>query len=463
MQEYRTLYISFVAFFATIAGLLFGFDTAIISGALKFILIDLNIDKSNFILQEFIVSSVPLGAFIGSIISKYSSNLLGRKKSISVTSILFSLGTIISICQNNVDTVIIGRLIMGLGVGLSSMIVPMYLSEISPFSIRGTIVFCYQLAVTIGLLLAFLTNYVFSISGNWRHMFLIGLFPSIILLFGTFILPESPRWLVIKNKLSEAKYVLNKLLGNDKLVNKQLEDIKFSSSSKNSFSFFYFFHKPISTITLFCILMFALQQLSGINVIMYYSPTIYQQAGFYNTKQQLLAALLNGFVFVIFTAFGAWLVDRIGRRKLLMIGLAGMFLCLLTLSLLYNKYTIFAHSDYKMFLSIISIIGHITFFAISLGPLPYLIMSELFPLKMREYGMAIASCSNWGFNVIVSSTFLSLVNLFNMSYTFLFYSFFVFIGLIFCFFFMPETKGISLEKIERNIFSNIKIRFIGNL
>jgi len=221
MEKYRITYILCVAFFATIAGLLFGFDTAIISGSLKFILSDLNIDKEDFVLQEFIVSSVPIGAFLGAIFSRLSSDVIGRKKSIAITSILFSLGTLIAVSSNSIKTVIIGRLIMGLGVGLSSMIVPMYLSEISPIKIRGALVFCYQLSVTMGLLVAFITNYVFADSGSWKCMFLIGLFPSLILLIGTFILPESPRWLVIKNKFYEAKQVLKLLIKNNNLIKKE--------------------------------------------------------------------------------------------------------------------------------------------------------------------------------------------------------------------------------------------------
>jgi MFS family permease len=157
------------------------------------------------------------------------------------------------------------------------------------------------------------------------------------------------------------------------------------------------------------------------------------------------------------------MVDKIGRRKLFIIGSLGMFSCLAILSFAYNNVCLeLFSSNFKMIMSFLSITGHIIFFAISLGPLPYLVMSELFPLKIKDWGMAIASCSNWGFNVIVSSTFLSLVNFFSISCTFLFYALFVLLGLIFCFFFMPETKGISLEKIEKNIYSGKKIRFLGN-
>ena len=459
MKEYRTSYVARIAFFAAITGLLFGFDTAIISGALKFVMRDLSINDTDIVLQEYIVSAVPFGALIGATLSKMSSLLIGRKFSILVTSVLFSIGTLIAVMGNSVDTLIIGRFLMGLGVGLSSMIVPMYLSEISPPSIRGRLVFCYQLAVTIGLLSAFVTNYIFSSSENWRYMFLVGLFPSLLLLFGTFILPESPRLLVMKRKYSEARKVIAKIIGDSPLVDKQLEEIKSVNTSQSSFITLLL--KPMAPVTILCILIFAFQQLSGINVIMYYSPTIYQKAGFAETSEQLLASLLNGLVFVIATAISTWIVDKVGRRKLFFVGSIGMFFCLIMLGMIYNG--IFDNYALKsrMFLAISAILGHIVFFAVSLGPLPYLIMSELFPLKMKDSGMALASCSNWGFNVAVSASFLSLVNSFTIAYTFFFYAFCTFLGIVFGFLFMPETKGISLEQIEKNIFSGKRTRFVG--
>lgn len=459
MREYKTFYVLRIAFFAAITGLLFGFDTAIISGALKFIVKEFQIEHTNIVLQEYIVSAVPFGALIGATLSRVSSSLIGRKMSILVTAVLFSIGTLVAVMGHRVDTLILGRLLMGLGVGLSSMIVPMYLSEISPPDIRGRLVFCYQLAVTIGLLSAFLTNYIFSSSENWRYMFLVGLLPSMILLFGIFTLPESPRLLVMKRKYDDAKQVLSKIICNPSLVEKQLEEIKSASVSQSGFS--KLFSKPMAPVTVLCVLIFAFQQLSGINVIMYYAPMIYHSAGFTETSQQLLASLLNGLTFVTATAISTWIVDKLGRRKLFLIGSTGMLFCLLLLGTIYNQ----VFDDYgaknSMFLAIFVILGHIIFFAISLGPLPYLIMSELFPLRMKDSGMALASCSNWGFNVVVSITFLSLVDAFTISYTFYFYAFCTFLSIIFGFFFMPETRGISLEKIEKNIFANIKIRFIG--
>ena len=198
-----------IAFFATIAGLLFGFDTGVISGALQFISQAFHITKQHYQLQEFIVAAVPFGALIGAILSKRSSFLLGRRRSIITTAVMFVIGTLLVVFAVNVSMVIIGRLIMGIAVGLSAMIVPMYLSELSPPDIRGAIVFCFQLAITVGLFLAFLINALF-IDGNWRAMFAVGLIPSILLWVGMLFLPSSPRWLILKGRVEEAKHVLKK-------------------------------------------------------------------------------------------------------------------------------------------------------------------------------------------------------------------------------------------------------------
>lgn len=460
MIKYSTAsYIARTVFLTAITGFLFGFDTAIISGALKFIMRDLSINDTDIVLQEYIVSAVPFGALTGAIFSKPSSLLIGRRFSILVTAAFFFLGTVIAVTSNSVDILIIGRFFIGIGVGLSSMIVPMYLSEISPSSIRGRLVFCYQLAGTIGLLAAFITNYVFSSSENWRCMFLVGLFPSLLLLFGIFILPESPHFLVIKRKYSEAKRVITKIRCDSPLADKQLEEIKSVDISQTTF--LKLLLKPVGPITFLCVLLFALQQLSGINIIMYYSPTIYQKAGFTETNQQLLASLLNGLVFVIATVVGTWIVDRVGRKKLFFIGSVGMLCFLIVLGTIYNGAFDYYPLRSRMFLAIFAILGHIAFFAISLGPIPYLIMSELFPLRIKESGMALVSCSNWSFNLVVSTSFLSIVNSLTIAYTFYFYAFCTFLGIIFVFFFMPETKDISLEQIEKNIFSGNKSRFIG--
>ena len=435
----------FIAFIAAIAGLLFGFDTGIISGALQFIVTTFHLTASQTWLKEFIVASVPLGAFIGSVFSRASSFWIGRRRSIISTALIFIIGTLVAALAQDVPMLIVGRLLMGLAIGLSAMIVPMYLSEISPPQLRGAIVFCFQLAITIGLLMAFIINYAFSAHGDWRMMFAIGIIPSIILGVGMLFLPFSPRWLVLKGKHKLAHKTLTRLRGHDDVM-AELEEIKETISHvrggvKDLFS------KRLRKVLIICLGLFMFQQLSGINTMMYYAPTIYQHAGFAGAHGQILASIADGVVFVLATLLGIWAVDRLGRRPLFFIGFVGMILCLTSLGITYAHPT----SGLTPTISLCAVLGYILFFGISLGPLCYLMMSELFPLNVRSTGMAMASCSNWAFNVLVSATFLTLVDRLGIGHTFYLYAALTTLGLIFTFYLVPETKGKSLEEIEASI------------
>ena len=446
-----------IASFAGIAGLLFGFDTGVISGALQFISKDFGISHGHQALQEWIVAAVPLGALVGAILSKKSSFVLGRRFSIIVTAILFIIGTLLASFATSIPMLIIGRLTMGLAVGLSSMIVPMYLSEVSPPQIRGAVVFCYQLAITIGLFLAFIINFIFADSESWRMMFAVGLIPSTLLGIGMLFMPFSPRWLVIKGKKNQARATLAKLRGHHR-VDDELEEIEETAKHHHG-SFKLLFSKRLRILVIICLGLFMFQQLSGINTMMYYAPTIYQHAGFAGSHGQILASVADGVIFIVATLVGIWTVDRLGRRPLFFIGFIGMVLCLALLGHVYGSTD---SGTVVRDLALASVLGYIFFFGISLGPLSYLMMSELFPLNVRSTGMALASCSNWAFNFIVSSTFLTLVSAMGIGHTFYLYAFLTFLGLVFCYYLIPETKGISLEEIEENLYQGVPTRDLGN-
>jgi len=445
-----------ISFIAAIAGLLFGYDTGIISGALQFIVTTFHISPHDALTQEIIVASVPIGAFIGAVVSQFLSNRLGRKYSIITTAILFSIGTLVAADAHSISEVVSGRLLMGLAVGISAMIVPMYLSELAPQKIRGSLVFCFQLAINVGLFSAFLINYLFVASENWRAMFAVGIVPSIILGIGMLFLPCSPRWLVYSRRDLKAKHTLRKLRCTGD-IEQEFQEIK-SSVANQQGNFFQLWKSPVRPVSLICFFLFGFQQLTGINTIMYYAPIIYQYAGFKGAEGQVLAAVGNGVTLVFVTMLGMWLVDKLGRRKLFMIGFVGMVICLSLLGLVYQHRFGQAASPS---IAMVAVICYILFFGVSIGPLAYLIMSELFPLNVRSSGMALASCGNWGFNVLVSSTFLTLVHLITIADTFYFYAFCTLIGCVFCYFFIPETKGMSLESIEKNLYSGLKTRNIG--
>lgn len=454
MKQKNLGFVMLIIITAAISGLLFGFDTGVISGALGFISTTFHISPYQVVLKEMIVSSVPIGALAGAIISGKSSDFLGRRKSIILSAVAFVIGTTLTATAFDVTEIIIGRLVMGFAIGVSAMIVPMYLAEISPPKIRGIAVFIFQLAITIGIMLAFVINYLFAGNENWRAMFFVGLAPAVILWLGMLALPKSPRWLMIKGKKAEAKKILAKL-GND-LAKDELKDIEDSIKHKQS-GFKELFSKRNRPLIIITFGLFVFQQLTGINTIFYYAPTIFHSAGYIGDKGAILASVATGVCNVLSTFVGIALVDRWGRRKLLHFGMAGMVICLTVLGLAYHH--VFGHNIAA--LTMVSILAFIFFFATSIAGCAYLVMSELFPLRLRSAGMATASCANWGFNILVSATFLSLIQAIGIGNTFFLYAACTAAGLIFITKLLPETKGVTLEHIEANLYAGKPIRELG--
>lgn len=456
MQTARTNYgfILLITFTAAIAGLLFGFDTGVISGALAFIATTFHLTSDQIFLREIIVSSVPIGALFGAILSGWSSNEFGRRRSIIISALLFVIGTLLAACAIQLAMVIIGRLIMGFAVGLSAMIVPMYLSEVAPPKIRGMTVFIFQLAITIGIMLAFIINYIYAGHANWRMMFGVALIPSVILWLGMWLLPSSPRWLMMKGRIDEARAVLFKLdsVHAEAELRELVKSLEYKSAGVGEL-----FSKKMFPLVAIAFGLFVFQQFTGINTIFYYAPTVFNSAGFVGVNGAILASVATGICNVLSTFVGIALVDRWGRRKLLFMGMVGMIICLTIIGLSYHG--IFG-SDIAM-LTIIAVMAFIFFFATSIAGCAYLIMSELFPLRLRGAGMATASVANWLFNICVSATFLSLIQAIGIGNTFLVYAFCTFVGLIFIMRFVPETKNVSLERIEANLYAGKKLRDLG--
>ncbi|MCK4869797.1 MAG: sugar porter family MFS transporter [Gammaproteobacteria bacterium] len=469
-------YILTLSTIAAIAGLLFGFDTGIISGALQFITRSfhivvpatqhaLNVPEYSLLglcnitgvtLQEFIVSAVPAGALIGAIVSSYAAHFLGRKGGIIATAILFIIGTLFAAVSPDYNLLIVGRLIMGFAVGLSAMVVPMYLSEVAPPEIRGAVVFLYQMAITIGILAAFVVNYLFHMSGNWRAMFVVGLIPAAFLAIGMLFLPESPRWLILRGRNKEAEENLHKLRGEAR-INRELKEIKQSVAHATG-GLKLLFSKTLRPLVIIAFGLFVFQQFTGINTILYYAPTLFKAAGFYSDSGQILALVATGAINVCATFFGIWFVDRMGRRKLLYIGLIGIVLCQLTMGAAYHH---LLGADPK-WITLSAALMLIVFFAISISGIAYIMMSELFPLNVRGVGMSVASCANWGFNMLVSASFLTLVHVFGFGNSYWLYAGLTFLGLIFVFALVPETKNRSLEHIEKNLYAGVRSRDLGN-
>lgn len=444
---------------AAMAGLLFGFDTGVISGAQEFLFKTFDVGGAS--LRGFVVSSVPLGALLGAMVSGYFAKELGRRRSIMMAAILFLIGTLAAAFAPNLHSVVLGRLLMGLAIGISAMVVPMYLSEVSPAKVRGTIIFLFQLAITLGLMGAFAINLAFSswihdVTTNWRWMFGVGIVPSFLLLLGmAFIMPNSPRWLMLKGRRQEATKVLQYLLGKDD-VSECMEEMEESLQHEGAKDWTLLLRKPLLPLILMTFGLFVFQQLSGINAIMYYGPEVFASAGF-GDKAKFLAQLLMGLTNVIATVFGVWVIDKLGRRPLLFIGFSGMVVCLGLLSFCLASGGTYAG------VGLASTLLYVVFFAISLGGVPYIMMSEVFPLKSRSAGMAIASCANWLFNMLVSFSFVILVDVMGgMDRVFMLYAACTLVGLFFAWRYVPETKGRNLEDIEHNLYKGKALRDIGN-
>lgn len=449
---------------AAMAGLLFGFDTGVISGAKEFLFQTFSLgNDSTFenVLRGLIVSIVPLGALLGAIVSGVFAKRLGRKHSIMLTAVMFLIGTLIAAFAPSLMTVVVGRALMGLAIGISAMVVPMYLGEVAPARVRGTIIFMFQLAITIGLMSAFAINLGFAewvqdTSTNWRWMFGIGVIPSIFLFLGMASMPKSPRWLMLKGRTEEAKGVMQLLLGKQD-VSDAMDEMEESMQHETKRDWGMLLRKPLLPLILMTFGLFVFQQLSGINAIMYYGPEVFASAGF-GEKAKLLAQVFMGLTNVVATIFGVWVVDKLGRRPLLFIGFTGMIVCLGTVAFCLGSGGAFAT------LSLISTLLYVVFFAISLGGVPYIMMSEVFPLKSRAAGMAIASCANWGFNMLIAFSFGLLVDkLGGMNNVFMLYGACTAVGLLFAWKFVPETKGRHLEEIEHNLYDEGKsLRHLGD-
>lgn len=318
----------------------------------------------------------------------------------------------------------------------------------------------FQLAITIGLLGAFAINLVFAraivdFTMNWRWMFGVGIIPAFLLFVGMYFMPCSPRWLMLKGRTQEAERVMQKLLGK-RDVSAEMADIAGSLKKNVKSGFRALMSKPLLPLVGVAFGLFVFQQLSGINAIMYYGPQVFEQSGF-GGDSKFLAQLLMGVINVLATVFGVWVVDKLGRRPLLFIGFVGMAICLGLLSFGLSTGAL------SPMMSLLSVLLFVVFFAISLGGVPYIMMSEVFPLKVRSGGMAIASCANWGFNMLVSFTFEFLVaKLGGMGNVFALYAGCTVVGLFFAWRFIPETKCRQLEDIEHNLHSGKGLRSLGD-
>ncbi len=429
---------------AGLAGLLFGYDTGIIAGALLTI-------KPEFALGSLaagmVVGAVPIGAVGGAWFASRGADRYGRRKLILISSAIFIVGAIGSAVAQEAGLLIASRVVIGLGIGVASAVAPVYISEVAPANMRGSLVTFFQLAVTVGILVAYLVGLAFTdVSGGWRWMLGLGAVPAVALAVGMLRLPKSPRWLIMRGQHEEARLALARVRpAGDEAIDLELEEIRTSMGDQEETASWRDLLQPAVKAALLVGLGLAvLQQVTGINTVIYYAPTIIQQAGIDSASSAILASLGVGVVNVIMTVVALRLLDQVGRRTLLFIGVSGMSFSLFLLGFSFLG----GESTLGSVIAVVSLMLFVSSFAISLGPIFWLLNAEIYPLKVRGKAAAAGTMTNWFFNFLVSLTFLSLIDLLTQSGAFWFYGIIGLVTLWFCWKFVPETKGRSLEQID---------------
>lgn len=429
-----------ISLIAALGGFLFGFETAVISGAEKTVQQLWSLDS---FLQGFTVASSLIGTVIGSLITSVPVQKFGRKKTLTVIAILYLFSAIGCATTYTWELFILFRFIGGIAVGASSVVGPMYISEVSPARMRGRLAGSFQLMIVTGIFVAYLTNFQFVDFGEeaWRWMLGIMVVPALLFAILLRFVPESPRWLVLKNRDEEARVIFERL-GEPGAVDLIREEHRLSSHGTKESLFNGKYKKPI----LYAVILAMFNQLSGINAILYYAPRIFEMAGFRHEEAYLQPVYIGG-ANLLFTLLAMSFIDRFGRKKLLMIGSIGMivFLALTAMS--------FASAEGANKAVLVYLIGFIAFFAFSQGAVIWVFISEIFPNAVRSQGGALGSFTHWIMAAIISWTFPYIVEQIpnGGTYSFVFYSFMMFLSFIFIWRVMPETKGRSLEEIQKEL------------
>ena len=447
-----------IALIGSIAGFLFGYDEGIIAGALP--LVKQHFDLSA-IPEGIMTSALPLGAlfgsmFIGLFLSAKLTARFGRKPCLQIAALSFIIGAIAEAAAPTDYILTLSRFILGIAIGIAAVTTPLYLGESAPTKYRGAMIAAYQLAITIGILCAYGVNYIFIHHHAWRAMFASSAIPAVIMTLGLFFLPESPRWLLKAGRRAEAQLALQRLRGTTDIQQELSEINKSLTTELQTQGWRPLFQKPLSQVLFIGTSLFALQQLCGINVIIYYAPEIFKGLNIPGATADILATLGIGIVNMLVTLFALMFVDKIGRRKLLLFGFSGTCISLLILF-------IGAHypGPILAYLSILCLTVYIIAFASSLGPIPYIIMAEIFPLQVRGAGMGLSSMTNWGFNAVMVFSFPILLAHMDIGWIFAIYGIICLIGVFFTAYFMPETKHLSLEKIEEYVMSGKPLNQLG--
>jgi sugar porter (SP) family MFS transporter len=427
-----------------LGGLLFGYDTGVISGALLFIGKDFH-GLTSFD-KELLTSILLIGALIGALAAGRIADRVGRRPTVLGTAALFVAGVMLAAFSPDYGALIAARVIIGMAVGSASMVVPLYIGEIVPARIRGALVSFNQLAITSGILASYLVDYGLSSSQNWRLMFALAAIPAVLMFTGMLFQRESPHWLITQGREDEARVVLRRVRDHADIESEIAEVRELSAQHTGLRAAF---HPGVRKVLTIGVVLAVFQQITGINTIIYYAPTLLSSAGLGNSAA-LLANVVNGAVNVLMTVVAIRLLDRVGRRPLLLGGTAGMAVAMIVVALTFAIGGSQLHGGVA-YIAIVGLLVYTGSFAIGLGPVFWLLISEIYPVKIRGQAMSVATMANWGANFVVTISFLTLLSVIGNAGTFFLFAGLSIAALAYFQRKVPETKNRSLQDIERNV------------
>ncbi|KAF5726391.1 polyol transporter 4 [Tripterygium wilfordii] len=445
-------YVIACAVFASLNHVLLGYDVGVMSGAIIFIQEDLKITE---VQEEVLVGILSIVSLFGSLAGGRTSDIIGRKWTMGLAAVIFQLGAAIMTLAPSFRVLMIGRLLAGVGIGLGGMVAPVYIAEISPTEARGTLTSFPEIFINFGILLGYISNYAFSglpVHTNWRIMLAVGILPSVFIGFALFIIPESPRWLVMQNRVEEAKSVLLKTNENEGEVEERLAEIQLAAGFTNGEkheekAVWRELLRPSPSVRRMLVVGFGIQcfqQITGIDATVYYSPEIFKEAGV-EGNNVLGATVAVGVSKTAFILVAIFLIDKLGRKPLLYLSTIGMTICLFSLGLCLS---LLGQGQVGIASAILLVCGNVAFFSVGIGPVCWVLTSEIFPLRLRAQAAALGAVGNRVCSGLVAMSFLTVSRSITVGGTFLVFSAISAFSVVFVHTIVPETKGKSLEQIE---------------
>jgi SP family arabinose:H+ symporter-like MFS transporter len=434
-----SLFVIFAAASAAVAGLLFGYDTAVINGALVYLRKEFQLGSFE---TEMVATVLLWGCAAGAALAGWASDRFGRRVALFVAGILFCISAVGAAVPAHLWQLLMARLLGGLAIGSASLIVPLYIAEIAPAAVRGRLVTLNQLAIVIGILVAFVSNYALAhvTQGSWRWMFGLGAVPAVALCLSLVWIPESPRWLLQGGNREQALTVLTQI-SPDTDTKAALEEIG-NAISEESGTYRELFSRKLRKPLELTIMLAIIQQVTGINTVLYYGSIVFAEHAGASASQAIGLNILVGAVNLLFTVVALLTIDRLGRRPLLLTATAGMGLCLAVFAGFLRYLP--GHS----LVLLVPVLGYVGCFAFGLGTSVWVCLAELFPNRIRGRAMSIATMVLWVSVSIVTATFLSLIKMFSASGVFLGYAGICTLSFLYIYFRLPETKNRTLEEIE---------------